>query len=1130
MGDVSRDNLRAILLAREITPWTSECSYTEQSPIPGYPVPGRATDLRLIASGTPTGTTALEVRCQHAGTPGQVDHGPSMACRRLGEPLYQGSEQPGALAGWEQIDFAKGDRPSITSIGTILVAAVEDGVQIRIYTRALGAASWTDRGVLPGYAAWLAYPWLMMIGTDIYCLAWRSAASWSGAVVTAIRRYIGVWRSVDSGVTWTLVQDFATIERDTYDDTVTPSGTGGIFSCGRIEAAYIDGQVSVFAHLRERKLNGDLDWVRQWCGASLIARLDLVGTYQGSGGVGWGLPSVTATPTGFVVAWLARSGGSVGAHVARIGSAWQPITTASSVIVAGPYAILPAGGWSAVGAGTAKTYEDNDAAECAVAWDPAGVLWLLLCASEVAIGAGNQYAYYSPDGGTTWTPGHGTIPAVTDVSGCWYWPHDTGAAGVGGTQGHRPNQVRACWHLGRLAAAHVGYSTTAGCTAAVAYLGGWSDLTLPYEQDGAKLGDRVGWLRAVLPIEVAASGDYTVATAGTFTRSIVTPGYEHHTTGDGGGATGQDFCTWVGVDNGGQMHGDAEWQAGVVQGGSSVQAEIGLRMRLASPTHGCEVEVCHTSTGIYVRDYVAGAALGSAVGLTPGALYQVRLGMAMTSDAGTGRGVQVWYRAMDREPNRRWTRIGAWTLQDDAGGGGITPWVKWLHIVAGGNVTQNQSNWIGPWMTIPYSAVGTAAGTHATWHDLNQTGGDNPGKLPGRPLGTAAIWALDGVTLAGRHGPGLIGDTWTSTPTGEYSLARGLDLITPSPRIPWRTVGLVANAVIAWANDPDNPGVEDCAQPPLLGIHFAGFNARRVKLESKAAGGAWTSRLATSTAILSSVAFARLGNVAEPGDAVSTLYFHRDELAGFYVQLDNGAGTVRRRKVQGNDEGRWSNAGTEPMCRIYLDNMVTTDPVGGAGQSLLLWPDQFTGIIRGVDCTAWRLTLEIAYPTFEGDFRAKIFFGPVHIFGLEPSWGRGIEQEAGHEFPEMEGRIGVRVDRSPPRRVITVAWEDGVDTSEIYASAVVRYVTPSTAALTEPNAALAATPGSLLHALRRHGGRPAVYLPRIPRTAATTWTMTRRDEHLLATIATGPTLQPFLGDELQDEVQRVASIEMLEVR
>jgi hypothetical protein len=1136
--------LQALLLSRPIEVWTADDAtsgraYTEQGPRPGIPVADAATHARLLADGDITGTADYEVRTQHGGLPGQVDHGMTAAVRRTGEALYTGHEQPGVLSAYDVIDSAiTGIRPDIVAHpnGT-LITVVEAGAAGRVYIKAPGDTSWTNIGTatsVPGAPnTSVSYPCLVVVEDDVYLLAWRQGVAYDPASGgSKPNTFISTWVSADAGLTWALAQDYSTLDEDVFDDVVVATdpagGAGSLFACGRIRAAYNDGEVSVWAHLKGHRLDNDQDVIRQFAGASLAERLEVVETYPPAlhtvGRQGRALPDVVATPTGFAVSWLQNGKGAP--QVATIGSAWQPLSTAQAFSIKAAHNIDADGGFSTAGAGTAEVLDDDDVGENALAYDPAGSLWCYTCtgASAGGVGSGVQYAYYSGDGGEKWTAGHATIPSTNDISGYWFYPEDL----AGAAQGNRPAAIGATWWRGAVNLAVGSEGTTKGSGGlAMVQMGGWTDLVLPYERHGVRIGHRQGWLRTWMPWELPENQLYTASTALTFT-SALTAGAHAITTGDGAGTAGTNNYRHVGVDNGITQVGDGEVDCAVAQTqGIGTTLDIGFAMRLASTTHGVEFACVRTATSIAIRDVVAGTELAHITGLTSGARYVVRWGLQMHAETGAGRALQVWYRLNDGSTanRRQWTRIGAYTLTDDSGAGGVVPHMDWGHLISSGGTTQNQSTWFAVSWAFPYSAGGLSPGSHALWPGLNQAGGDNPDVLAGRPVGTAQDWCLDGLLLSARRGPARIGDSWTTPVSGDYEVARALSLDAPSRRIHHRSVDDSAQVIIPWAVDAARPNVEDAEHEPLLALRLW-CNWRTAFLEYLPQGGAWTQAAAIDSAVLQGASFVRTGKTIRASGTASTVYLHRDEVDGDWTaEWDNGAGTTRHRHPAGNGPGRWSSSTSEPRARLTLDSTLAGDPTTGG--TLSLWSPEVTILVPGQTATAWRLRIP-AQTTADGDLRTKIAWCDAHVIAQPPSWGRGYTAIPGHERVALEGDVGVRVSRSPASRELRMAWDEGVDESDISGTAEVRYVTPYSSG-SEPAASLGEIPRSLVRMLERQDGRPVGWCV-WDQVAAGAVQLRRRNEQLWGTVESAPDLEVVLGDAGETEVVRVATMTLREER
>ena len=1123
MSDVSKSRIQGLLLAEPITLWEgagSGVAYTEQSPIPGLPVAGRASHLRPIASGVPTLTTDLELRCQHGGLPGQVDHGATVAVRRAGDTLYSGWEPPGALSGWEAIKYTTAAAENEPDICTLpddrVIVVTRVASTIVSYTRTT-AGTWGAAVTVYSGAREVFWPCLVVVGTAVYCIAWRRGRADQAA---GSKYYLSVWESIDQGANWSEVQDYASTDTDVVEVVShVPGGTK--YGVGRLRAAYRSGEVVVLSQLTNASDANHAEFVRQFAGPAVTMRFDTIGTVQGTdgSGAGWAVPDVVATPTGYSIVVLEDTTGVQ--HIA-IGSAWQPMGTAvvKSVVGQGTGA-----GWT-VPTGTVRAL--TGIGQIALCYDPVGVLHVIASSADSAVQAGNVLARYSPDLGASWQATNASPDPLDAVSG-WVWiPSDLNT----GVQENYPLEYALCWQRGRAIWAHNWLSAVGsyGDSIAAAYLGGWSDLALPYEEDGLLIGHRAGWLVTWLPYERAddwAGLTTTSGGGGGISTSVLVnsqAGVQRITTGDGAAATGDHYFTWAGTASVTEQVGILECEVAGITGTSSGADQIALRFRLADTGHGVEMALRITPTAVFIIDVVAASTLASVTGLSSGVLHTWRVGMAINGDTGAGRDLQVWYRLTDTSERREWTRVGSYTLADDSGAGGVVPQVEWGHVTIGGSGTQNQSEWRRVQWTAP-----DESGTDAHWYDLDQTAvADTPGKLPGRPLGSAPVYGIDGFEIAGRRGPGQIGDTWTVPVSGEYDVARATSLVVPSRTLHHRSVDVAADVVIPWAADPSQIALEDTIHPPLMALHVW-CNWRLATLQSKTVAGSWTTRATIDMRVLSDLTYARNGKRIVVNQA-GQRYFLEDEVDGDWTAEWDNTVTTYYRHLAGNTEGRANNLTAEPRAMFELASTSAGDATGaGDVGKFELWAPRATVIVEAQTCTAWRIVIDSTHGTADGDYRTKFQWGRFHPFAAAPSWGRGFTPLPGHERAELEGGIGADVDRGDPANELRIAWDDGIDESQIYGTTELRYVAGYTSSAAKAGA-LAATPGSLSRALRRHKGRPVCWAT-WDRVATGNAVVIFRDAHqLMGTIEAAPTIEVVLGDEGASEVQRVGTVTIREER
>jgi len=112
-----------------------------------------------------------------------------------------------------------------------------------------------------------------------------------------------------------------------------------------------------------------------------------------------------------------------------------------------------------------------------------------------------------------------------------------------------------------------------------------------------------------------------------------------------------------------------------------------------------------------------------------------------------------------------------------------------------------------------------------------------------------------------------------------------------------------------------------------------------------------------------------------------------------------------------------------------------------------------------------------------------------------------------------------------PARIEEFSWIDGLDTTDIWEDTEPDYALASTSVTAEPAASVADVP-QLVEGLTRllYGpDRRVIYLPSIPK-AGTTVTLVRREELMLGSITSPIRIEAVQGEEISDEVVRVAAV------
>jgi len=209
---------------------------------------------------------------------------------------------------------------------------------------------------------------------------------------------------------------------------------------------------------------------------------------------------------------------------------------------------------------------------------------------------------------------------------------------------------------------------------------------------------------------------------------------------------------------------------------------------------------------------------------------------------------------------------------------------------------------------------------------------------------------------------------------------------------------------------------------------------------------------------------------------------------------------------------------------MSLTGVDDNEPASGlAGE---IWAPNMVALVslRGELGAAYRLVID-AQTTADGYFEVgNIVLGPVAVFGHRYSWGRTVDVSHGVDVATTRDRVTRSAKLHPPVRRAAVAWVDGVDLSSVSgAQPDPDYVKAETWG--DPVASRHETPLLLEGLMSYLDGphRPVVYLPSI-QSNVQTQVLVRRHQMLFGRTLDGYSLENVQGDDLTNEVVRVATI------
>ena len=284
---------------------------------------------------------------------------------------------------------------------------------------------------------------------------------------------------------------------------------------------------------------------------------------------------------------------------------------------------------------------------------------------------------------------------------------------------------------------------------------------------------------------------------------------------------------------------------------------------------------------------------------------------------------------------------------------------------------------------------------------------------------------------------------------------------------------------------------------------------------------------------MTAMAYTRRGNTIIPGASSQTPYLHVDECAGWWVDLGGG----KRRQVLHNTEGRWDSTFTGKRPRLILDGLDGTE---GATGTLALVPNAVAVVVNmlGETAAGWRLTIG-TQSNVSGYLSVGNYYPMIGMpCGAQPGWGRKLKTET--NVRTVESRLWTRRSRNlaPRRRLVTINWSDGVDESDSSYAFGGTHPSPDfvKGSATSGSAAVSSVTDlarKLDGLLSLHdGGRiPVGYLPNVPKgpvSGSNVFVFNRRDQFVVGAGPEDIQVDTVIGDELTDEVIRVASWSILE--
>lgn len=342
---------------------------------------------------------------------------------------------------------------------------------------------------------------------------------------------------------------------------------------------------------------------------------------------------------------------------------------------------------------------------------------------------------------------------------------------------------------------------------------------------------------------------------------------------------------------------------------------------------------------------------------------------------------------------------------------------------------------------------------------------------------------------------------------------------------------------IALYIDPDIQENEDSdLGTDLLGIYLGNINFYRFRIQYYDRGtSTWVNFATINTYEGMTFNYTRQGSTVLYSSEIDKFYLYHGEAIGWSILLEDSLGDFHAVEIQHNTEGSFAGSSYDRAKRpiIYLKNPSTALPTSGEARII---PNHIavTGALRGQKAPAWSIEI-LDTPTATGDYRiGTLLIGPVIIQAPQYTRGRSMTLTPHTDLFITSDQNVYSQTRAKPTRSLRLSWSQGITTHDYYNNVLEPdYFVASTQSGSLPIASLNDVPYQIegLYRYLSDGGLPLVYLPKIKvDTGSDQIQVHNRRESFLYGITDGDlSYDNMLGDEMSDEVLRVATITISEV-
>ena len=1084
--------------------WTAESVMTQGTGRAGIPAAQQSSALVVTAKGQQSKDIDIETV-----SAGNISDACGFMWKNTTDPNYLGGDVPTVIGDFTALygDATNGYIPRSAvqlPTGEILIGVEKtDPLNTVIWVTKINidgvkSTATLDTALTSTLSGESRFPELVLMpDKSVICLYWI-------ANNIEERAQIAVQRTTDQGATWTLVSDRALPEDIDIQGTFGAGASGN--ELGRITAAATSSQVLMFVNLARHNTSVRENMVQQYASTAEGLKFTFIADTATTDSF-WHQCLVSWMDV-YIICWVDATDAL---NFTRLTNAYESINNHLAVDAADELITV---GIVAGSTGTRLTATSLDM------WaDPVGRLYLAWCTSPnftTMYGAYSELAgVAASEWGRDWQffgrePGQANALANSQMMNLY---PGTGSAGSGlanivGLSSGGNQSIFCNW---------VSAGGSAYDDSLLQYkMGGWATVNMPatarYPEDKNRAYQTLVWIPGDLP---AQSSIWTKALTGSATETLgvnlrvaaaATEALYYKRTLSSK-TKGLIVRAQVSDITGGDV---------AIAVGNSI--EIQQQERTAS-TNTIKVRVVLFSTAIYIYDRHSGSPNTPVASVTGLSLSKVDLLIWLDNDANS---VTVHYCEAGSE--RKYSKLTAGSLTLNAS---TTQEISW------GIISPNPFGAIsGDWYFLGYSE-GDAAGLGLATDPIVAK------RYPGQGYYTDLT---AGLQISTTDGPARIGDQYQMAIRYDHPSDNVLYSVNPSRDVAWKSTKITtdpdsnnpAEEKIAWAVDSALLGTQTSQMMnDSIGLHLSNINFRQFTIQTYS--GSWSNLVTVDNSVdypsSGSFNFTRAGRTIINIDTPGT-FLHLNECTGWRVSLDDGAGNNVIRRIRTNSEGVLGNTSSKKAI-IQLENVKAGDPATGTAY---LIPDAVTVLMHGMANIAGIRIVIPAQRTNEGQYQiGQMVLGPLVIPASQ--YGRGRTISWSPDVMENEQRNGVLRSQRQGRggRTIRIAWQDGVDISDLYVQAAdPNYWKASNGAAAV--AAVGSAPTDMIGIVQAvEGSQEAlVYLPSITKSAATSEVINRYHDHMLFTFASDVQIDNVVGNELrptgEGEVFRVGTVVLRETR